>query len=531
VGNGCRKNYNASVNSGERGSTPARPHEDLAARLEILNGLLNTLTDVLDIRDVFDQVSQLVQRVLPHDLMGVMEISQSADRMRLYAGTEKPFLKYEGAVSNPEILTKSWSSMITEDLPNHPLAKGTPALKLGMVTALSAPIRFGGRLQAMVNFFSRNPGWFRRDDLPIAERVASQIAVAMSHHRLAEEARMTAEANARAERLEARVQQLTEELDVRGGYHRVIGDSARWREVLNKATQVAATEATVLLLGESGTGKEVIARFIHRGSARRDRPFVALNCAALPEHLLEAELFGFEAGAFTGALKAKPGQIEAASGGVLFLDEIGEMTLTAQAKFLRVLQEREFQRLGGNRVLHADVRVIAATNRDLQKAIERGSFRDDLYYRLHVFELRLPPLRERRDDILPLTDAFVVEIGRSLGVPPAGVSLEARQCLVEYHWPGNVRELRNTLERAAILAGGGLIVSEHLGLTPRHEATHAVAASPSLHAPAASDLSSVERAMIKQVLEETRFNKSIAAKKLGLTRAQLYTRLKRYGLD
>ncbi|HWY57091.1 MAG TPA: sigma 54-interacting transcriptional regulator [Terriglobales bacterium] len=517
------------------GHAPSRRSElpDLALRLENLNGVLNTLTDVLDIREVFDQVSQVVQRVLPHDLMGVMEISQGGERMRLYAGTEKPFLTYEGAVSNPEILTQPWESMITEDLPNHPVAKGTPALKLGMVTALSAPICFGGRLQAMVNFFSREPGWFRRDDLPIAERVASHIAVAMSHHRLAEEARMAAEANARAERLEVRVQQLTEELDARGGYRRVIGESAAWREILNKATQVAATEATVLLLGESGTGKEVIARFIHRGSARRDRPFVALNCAALPEHLMEAEIFGFEAGAFTGALKAKPGQIEAAAGGVLFLDEIGEMTLTAQAKFLRVLQEREFQRLGGNRVLHADVRVIAATNRDLRKAIQRGGFREDLYYRLNVFELRLPPLRERRDDILPLTDAFVAEIGRSIGVPPAGVSLEARQSLVQYHWPGNVRELRNTLERAAILASGGLIVSEHLALSPHPEAKPQaiVSSTQDSRADAPSDLSSVERAMIKRALEETRFNKSIAAKKLGLTRAQLYTRLKRYGLD
>jgi len=197
----------------------------------------------------------------------------------------------------------------------------------------------------------------------------------------------------------------------------------------------------VLLLGESGTGKEVISRFIHRASARRERPFVALNCAALPEQLLEAELFGFEAGAFTGAMKAKPGQIEQAASGVLFLDEVGEMTMTAQAKFLRVLQEQEFQRLGSNRVLRADVRVIAATNRDLRKAIERGSFREDLYYRLNVFELRLPSLRERTDDISPLTDAFIADIGRSIGVPPSGVSLEARQALVNYHWPGNVREL------------------------------------------------------------------------------------------
>jgi transcriptional regulator with PAS, ATPase and Fis domain len=232
-------------------------------------------------------------------------------------------------------------------------------------------------------------------------------------------------------------------------------------------------------------------------------------------------------------MKAKPGQIEAAAGGILFLDEIGEMTLTAQAKFLRVLQEREFQRLGGNRVQRADVRVIAATNRDLRKAIERGTFREDLYYRLNVFELKLPPLRERRDDVLPLTDTFLAEIGRSIGLPPAGVSLEARQALVDYHWPGNVRELRNTLERAAILAAGGLIVSEHLALSaqPESKAQNAAASTQESQAESSSDLSAVERTMIQSALEEARFNKSIAAKKLGLTRAQLYTRIKRYGLD
>ena len=410
---------------------------------------------MLDIRDVFGQVSQIVQSILPHDMMGVMEVSEKGDRIRLHAGTVAGE-SYEAAVPNPDILMRFLDAGIVENFASHPLAKGSPPLKLGMATLLSAPIRFGGRLQGAVNFFSRQPGWFTREDLPIAERVASHIALVMSHHRLAEQARAAAEANARAERLESRVQQLTDELDTLGGYRRVIGDSAQWREVLKKATQVAGTGATVLLLGESGTGKEIVARFIHRGSARRNGPFVALNCAALPEHLLEAELFGFEAGAFTGALKAKPGQIEQAAGGVLFLDEVGEMSVTAQAKFLRVLQEREFQRLGGNRVLRADIRVIAATNRDLRKAIERGGFREDLYYRLNVFELKIPPLRERPDDILPLADAFMADIGRSLGVPPAGLSLEARQALVEYHWPGNVRELRNILERASILAEGGL---------------------------------------------------------------------------
>jgi transcriptional regulator with GAF, ATPase, and Fis domain len=519
------------VDSGGHSSGRPAQTRDLASRLEILNGLLNTLTDVLDIRDVFDRVSEVVQHVLPHDMMGVVEISEKGDRVRLHAGAGSGQLSpsFEMAVPDPQILTRHWDAVIVKDYSQHPLAKGSPPLELGMVTAISAPIRFGGRLQAAVNFFSRQQGWFTREDLPVAERVASHIALAMSHHRLAEEARSAAEANARAERLESRVQQLTDELDARGGYRRVIGGSTQWREVLKRATQVAGTEATVLLLGESGTGKEVIARFIHRGSTRRDRPFVALNCAALPEHLLEAELFGFEAGAFTGAMKAKPGQIEQAAGGVLFLDEVGEMSLTAQAKFLRVLQEREFQRLGANRVLRADIRVIAATNRDLRKAIERENFREDLYFRLNVFELKIPPLRERPDDILPLADAFIADIGRSLGVPPAGISLEARQGLVDYRWPGNVRELRNILERASILAEGGLIVSEHLALAPRAEPAKAVAAAPASVPP--SDISSVERAMIQRALEEARFNKSIASKRLGLTRAQLYTRLKRYGLE
>jgi transcriptional regulator with PAS, ATPase and Fis domain len=185
---------------------------------------------------------------------------------------------------------------------------------------------------------------------------------------------------------------------------RVVGESVEWRDVLHKATQVAATDTTVLVTGESGTGKEVVARFVHAASARKNGPFVALNCAALPEQLLESELFGYERGAFTSAQQSKPGQVELASGGVLFLDEVSEMSLSAQAKFLRVLQEREFQRLGGTRLLKANIRVVAATNRDLRKAVERGDFREDLFYRLVVFDIRIPPLRERPADIVPMSE-------------------------------------------------------------------------------------------------------------------------------
>jgi two-component system response regulator FlrC len=288
----------------------------------------------------------------------------------------------------------------------------------------------------------------------------------------------------------------------------------------------------------------VVARYVHRESTRADGPFVALNCAALPEHLLESELFGYERGAFTGAAQAKPGTIERAAGGVLFLDEIAEMSLAAQAKLLRVLQEKEFQRLGGTRVIASDARVVAATNRDLRTAIERGTFREDLYYRLSVFEIRLPPLRERPEDILPLSDAFLVDLARGFARPPAGVSREAREQLLAYRWPGNVRELRNVLERAAILCEGGLIGAEHLTLpTPRTvrpetgdpSGTAAQGIPPPMEtdssSAAGSDLMSAERVLVEKAMKDARFNKSKAARALGLTRTQLYVRLRRHGLE
>src|SRR5438093_4897241 len=314
-----------------------------------------------------------------------------------------------------------------------------------------------------LGFWSKRPNALERRDVAVARRIADHVALAVSHEQLAEAARQVAEARARAERLESRVQTLAEELELKAGHGRAVGQSPEWLEVLKKATQVATTDTTVLLSGESGTGKEVVARFIHRASARHSGPFVALNCAALPEQLLESELFGYERGAFTGAQQPKPGQIELASGGVLFLDEVSEMSPPAQAKFLWMLQEREFTRLGGTRLLKANVRVIAATNRDLRKLVEQGNFREDLYYRLQVFDIHLPPLRERPGDILPLLEHFVQELGPVvLGRPAAGISREAREHFLAYGWPGNVRELRNAVERALILCEGGLINPEHL---------------------------------------------------------------------
>jgi two-component system response regulator FlrC len=280
---------------------------------------------------------------------------------------------------------------------------------------------------------------------------------------------------------------------------------------------VAATEATTCLQGESGTGKEVIARFIHQRSARWRGPFIAINCAALPDQLLESELFGFERGAFTGALQAKPGQIELAAGGVLFLDEITEMTAAAQAKFLRVLQEREFLRLGGTRAVHANVRVVAATNRNLEDAVAEGGFRADLYYRLNVFDIYIPPLRERRDDILPLAAGFLREFGGAT----ADLTPAASEALRRHDWPGNVRELRNVLERALIMCDGPCLDADHLCLRARK------------HVPLSSitDLGTLEKKAIVRAMRAADGNKVRAARELGISRMQLYTRLRKFGVE
>jgi transcriptional regulator with PAS, ATPase and Fis domain len=288
---------------------------------------------------------------------------------------------------------------------------------------------------------------------------------------------------------------------------RAVGQSPAWRAVLKKAIQVAATDTTTCLQGESGTGKEVVARVIHRASPRRAGPFVAINCAALPEHLLESELFGFERGAFTGAHQAKPGQIELAGAGVLFLDEVSELTPVAQAKVLRVLQEREFRRLGGIRAIQANVRVIASTNRDLHQAVAQGHFRLDLYYRLNVFEIRIPPLRERREDILSLAHSFLQEMARSTGRGRVELAPAATDSLRRHEWPGNVRELYNALERALIVCEDGLIHPQDLCLAP-----------PIVPMTVDStDLNVVERQAIERAMREVNGNKSRAARQLGIS--------------
>src|SRR5581483_2902023 len=493
-----------------------------ATSIETSVELLRTISDVLDVRSVFPRISEIAQKILPHDAL-TMVFHDGHGKVVHEAATEGVPRLTPHASHGPQPEHFIVDDLASDELPIH-IDGESPREKLlsaGFRSLIA--INTHARDQLMgVGFISKRPNAFSEADVPVARRIVDHIALAISHEQLAEAARQVAEAQARAERLEARVQMLSDELDSRT-HARVVGESAEWKDVLKKATQVASTDTTVLLNGESGTGKEVVARFVHRASGRKGGPFIAINCAALPEQLLASELFGYERGAFTGAQQSKPGQIELAAGGTLFLDEVSEMSLGAQAKFLRVLQEREFQRLGGTRIIKANVRVVAATNRDLRKSVERGDFREDLFYRLQVFDIRLPPLRERSDDVLPLSEAFLQEIGKSFGRPPAGLTKDAREALLTHEWPGNVRELRNALERAAILAEGGLIHAQHLGLQTRSKPAGASATT--------SDLGTVERETIARVMRETRWNKSKAAKRLGLSRTQLYVRLRKYGLD
>jgi DNA-binding NtrC family response regulator len=311
--------------------------------------------------------------------------------------------------------------------------------------------------------------------------------------------------------------------------HDLASKAPSMQAVFELARSAAHSNSTILILGESGSGKEVLARAIHAESPRAQGPFVEVSCAALTETLLESELFGHEKGSFTGATARRKGKFEAAHGGTLFLDEVGDIGPKLQLDLLRVLEERRFHRIGGNELVEVDVRIIAATNKDLQRAVASGSFREDLFYRLNVIPIRLPPLRERREDIPLLVDLFIERMSAELQRDIEGVSAEAMNTLVAHPWPGNVRELRNVLERGAVVARGPVIELSDLGLAPPAESTAEVPRTGTVSSPDES-LDAVERRHIAAVLAHTGFNVSQSARVLGVDRVTLYNKMRKFGL-
>jgi transcriptional regulator with GAF, ATPase, and Fis domain len=517
--------------------------ENASADLRVaIASVARAIADSLEVREVWDRVAEACRAVVPFDAMGIICLEPGGRARAVAAAGELAAKALEGQVfERAQFSPRYWPDadeflVIARDVErdldmSFPIDRFT--LDRGYRSAIRVPLTHRGKRLGSVLLVARERDRFNEDHGRSLLTIAELATVALAHQQLAatlaEETRRTTAAHERAALLEQRVATLAQELETLSPY-RTLGASRRWKDVLTHAAKVAPTDTTVLLTGESGTGKEVVARFIHRGSPRKDGPFVAVNCAALPEQLLESELFGHEKGAFTGAHAARVGKIEQAAGGVLFLDEVGEMSPAVQAKFLRVLQEREYQRLGATRTLKADVRVLAATNRDLKAAIVRGTFREDLYYRLAVFDIALPPLRERRDDIPLLANAFLETIGRSVGRPAAGISDEARQKLAAYAWPGNVRELRNVIERAVILCEGGLITREHLPLELAAGEREAppTAVQTAAAQPVITTVDAAERDLIVQALAHSGQNKSKAARLLGLTRAQLRSRLEKH---
>lgn len=323
-------------------------------------------------------------------------------------------------------------------------------------------------------------------------------------------------------KLRSENRELREALGERYKFANIIGPSDSMQEIFATVTRVAPTKATVLLCGESGVGKDLIARAIHQNSPRKDRPFVKINCTAIPENLMESELFGYEKGAFTGANTSKPGKFETADTGTVFLDEIGDVPAVVQVKLLRILQDREFERLGSNKTMHTDVRVVAATNVDLRAALEQGTFREDLYYRLNVVPLNIPPLRERKDDIPYLAEHFARKLGGKL-------SEGAVERLMSYHWPGNVRELENVIERSILLAAGPTVEAADVRIDAGQRARTPAGTDHFL--PEGMTLDEYEQSLIREALKRANGNKSQAARLLGLTRNALRYRLAQMGIE
>ena len=506
---------------------PAAAHTGEVRKLSTLLETSQALSSTLDLKEGLRRVLEILGRhhgairstvVLLNEETGEVEVEASAGRVP--AGKRARYRVGEGITGK---VVQTGKPIVVPRVSREPMflnrAADRPELPEQELSYVSAPVSLEGRTVGAVGIDLN----FRADrdynrTVKFLGVVASMIAQAVRVHRLIQ---------AERQRLVDENTHLRQELKERYDFSNIVGTSGPMRQVYEQVAQVARTNTTVLLRGESGTGKELIAHAIHYNSSRAKKPFIKVSCAALPHDLIESELFGYEKGAFTGAQTAKKGRFELAEGGTLFLDEVGELNIATQVKLLRVLQEREFERLGGTETIRANIRLVAATNKDLEKAITAGEFREDLFYRLNVFAIFVPPLRERKADVLLLADHFVEKFAREHGKDVRRVATPAIDMLMSYHWPGNVRELANAIERGVVVSDGPVLHAHHLPPTLQTAEASGTVSTRSLR----EVLEAVERDTLQDALKSARGNRAKAARLLSTTERIFNYRVRKLGVD
>jgi formate hydrogenlyase transcriptional activator len=493
---------------------------------ETLLEVTNTLNSQRDLESLWQVIADQIQKVIPWDRAGLTLYDPDSDSFKFYAVVTHMAMP---ALAHDAVIPREGSAVgwvytngcvhIRPNLQHEQVfLEDRYYVQEGLGRMINLPLLVREHCLGTLNIGSTQPGELEADDLKFLQQVATQIAYAIDHVRAYQQIKQL------SEQLRRENEYLAEEVKANRNLKLVVGESPAFRRVLDLARAVAPTATTVLLLGETGTGKEVLAETIHNLSPRNRKPFIRVNCAALPSGLIESELFGHERGAFTGADQRRAGRFELADGGTLFLDEIGEMPMDTQAKLLRVLQDGLVDRVGGTKPLPVDVRVIAATNSDLSAAIQAGTFRQDLFYRLHIFPIALPALRDRREDIPRLSQYFLEQIGDKLKRHHLAFDAQSLSRLMDYHWPGNVRELQNVIERAVILSQSSRIRVDEI-LLP---------AKMSPQPPNATlELAHLQRDHIIKVLDQTSwriYGAHGAAQLLGLNPETLRSRLRKLGI-
>jgi Nif-specific regulatory protein len=498
-------------------------HRDEIRKLTSLVDASQALSGTLNLRSGLHRVLEILER--HHGVtFGMVLInpdeSESAEALEKIVSGSKSRVRALDELARRVLETGR--PVIVPRVSQEPTLRVRPTDKRGQsdeVSVVAVPVNLARRpVGALAVELAFKPGRIYDRSSKFLGVAASMIAQAVKVQRLVE---------AERRRLVDENDHLRQELKARYDFPNLIGTSGPMRQVFEQVSQVARTNTTVLIRGESGTGKELIAHAIHYNSLRAKKPFIKVSCAALPESLIESELFGYEKGAFTDAQQRRKGRFELAEGGTLFLDEIGDINLPTQVKLLRVLQEREFERLGGTDTIKVNVRLVAATNKVLETAITDGSFREDLYYRLNVFTIFIPPLRERKPDILLLGDHFLQKFAREHGKPIRRIATPAIDMLMSYHWPGNVRELENTLERAVLVCEGQVVHAHHLPPTLQTAEMSGTMISQPLH----DAVGAYEKDLIMDALKSGRGNRARAARLLQTTERILNYKVRKYAID